>query len=114
MLEEFRDSQGGGDGDPGIVRGDSAGEDVEETHQDRAAALKRENWELREAVEAQAAELETLRQRVADLEEQGQQPGEGEADAVDGGQEQPEDWRPPRRRHGLPDAGVVTLEEQPD
>ena len=23
-------------------------------------------------------------------------------------------WRPPRRRHGLPDAGVVTLEEQSD
>ena len=30
------------------------------------------------------------------------------------GDDQPSVWRPPRRRHGLPDAGVVTLEEQPD
>ena len=38
----------------------------------------------------------------------------GEDVAVDGDQGQPGDWRPPRRGHGLPDAGVVTLEEQPD
>ena len=30
------------------------------------------------------------------------------------GDDQPSVWRPPRRRHGLPDAGVVTLEEQSD
>ena len=27
---------------------------------------------------------------------------------------EPSAWRPPRRGHGLPDAGVVTLEQQPD
>ena len=30
------------------------------------------------------------------------------------GDDQPSVWRPPRRGHGLPDAGVATLEEQPD
>ena len=33
---------------------------------------------------------------------------------IDGGQGNPRDWSPPRRGHGLPGAGVVTLEEQPD
>ena len=107
VLEEFRDSQVVGDDGPGIVREG----DAEVAEQDRGA-LERENRELRETVEAQAAELETLRRRVAELEERGQKPGK--TDAVDGGQGEPEDWRPPRRGHGLPDAGVVTLEEQPD
>ena len=38
----------------------------------------------------------------------------GKADAVGGGDDGIQWWRPPRRHHGLPDAGVVTLEEQPD
>ena len=33
---------------------------------------------------------------------------------IDSYQGQPGDWRPPRRGPGLPDAGVVTLGEQPD
>ena len=108
VLVEFRDSQGAGDGGPGTVGVDGAAE----IHEDHAAALERENRELRETVETQAEELERLRQQIAKLEEQGQ-PASGD-DAVEGGQGQPGDWRPPRRGPGLPDAGVVTLEEQPD
>ena len=112
VLQEFRDSQDAGDGGPGIVAGDGAGEDAGETPQDRAAVLEEENRELRETVETQAEELEALQRRVAELEERARPPGG--ADAVDGGQGQPEDWPPPRRGHGIPDAGVVTLEAQPD
>ena len=109
VLAEFRDAQDvGGDG-PGVVTGDSTGEDPGESPEHRAAQLERENRELRETVEAQAVELEALRRQLAEL---GQQPGEDHA--VHGGQGLPEQWRPPRRGPGLPDAGVVTLERQPD
>lgn len=94
------------------VAGDGAGEDTGETPEHPAAALERENRGLRETVEAQAEELETLRRQGVELEEQAQPPGG--ADAVDGGQGRPGEWRPSRRAHGMPDAGVVTLEEQPD
>ena len=67
---------------------------------------------MRETVEAQAEELEVLGRRVAKLEEGEKSPGG--ADAVDCDQGQPGEWRPPRRVHGLPGAGVVTLEQQPD
>ena len=112
VLQEFRDAQDAGDDGTGIVAGDGAGEDMGETPEEQAAALEEENRELRETVEAQTEELEALRRRVAELAEQGPPPGG--AGAVDGDQGQPRDWRPPRRDHGLPDAGVVTLEEQPD
>ena len=67
---------------------------------------------MRETVQAQAGQLDALRRRVAELEEPAPQPSE--AAVVDGDLEPPGDWRPPRRGPGLPDAGVVTLEEQPD
>ena len=112
VLQEFRDAQDVGDDGLGVVAGDSPGEDAQETQQDRAGALEQENRELRETVASQAEELEALRWQVAELEERAQISGEDVA--VDGGNGQPGDWRPPRRGHGLPDAGVVTLEEQPD
>ncbi len=111
-LQEFRDSQDVGDVEPGVVAGDGAGEDVAETLEERAAALELENWTLRETVEAQAEELEALRRQVAKLEERAQIASE--AAAIDGGKGQSEDWRPPRRGHCLPGAGVVTLKEQSD
>ena len=111
-LTEFRDSQGVGDDGSDVVAGDSAAEDAGKTPEDRAAALEQENRELSETVQAQAEELETLRRQVAELGD-GEPPQAGE-DAVDGGRGQPGEWRPPRRGHGMPDAGVVTLEEQPD
>ena len=112
VLQEFREAQEVGDDGPGVVAVDSPGEDVEETQQDRVATLEQENRALRATVEAQAKELEALRRRVAELEDLTQTPGE--ADAVDGGDGHSGAWRPPRRRPGMPDAGVVTLEEQPD
>ncbi len=111
-LGEFRDAQDAGDVGSGIVAGDVRGEDAEETREDRSAELEEENRELRDTVQAQAEELAALRRKVAELEEEGQELAE--AAAVDGVQGQPGDWRPPRRRPGMPDAGVVTLEEQPD
>ena len=109
VLAEFRDSQGDGCDGPGVVTGDSTEEDPGESPEYRAAQLERENRELRETVEAQAVEMEALRRQVAEL---GQQACEDHA--VHGGQGLPEQWRPPRRGPGLPDAGVVTLEEQLD
>ena len=111
-LEEFRDAQDVDDDGSRIVSEDSPGEDAEEAQQGRAAALEQENRTLRETVEAQAEELEVLRRQVAELEERDQTAGEDVA--VEGSRGQPGDWRPPRRGHSLPDAGVVTLEEEPD
>lgn len=111
-LQDFRDSQDVGDDEPGVGGGDGTGEDTGERVELSESALEQENRELRETVKAQAEELEALRRQVAELEERVQVASE--ADAVDGGRGQSGDWRPPRRGHGLPDAGVVTLEEQPD
>ena len=112
VLQEFRDSQDAGDGGRDVDVGDGVEDGAGESPHDRVAALEEENRKLRETVEAQAVELEALRRKVSELEEREQMPDGG--DAVDGGQGQHGEWRPPRRRPGLPDAGVVTLEEQPD
>ena len=112
VLEEFRDSQGAGADESGIVGGDGASETLRDRAAALALALEEENRELRETVEAQAVELEALRRRITELEEQGQlRSGD---DAVEGDQGQRGEWRPPRPGHRLPDAGVVTLEDQPD
>ena len=79
---------------------------------DRAEALEQENRELWETLASQMEELEAPTRQVAELEHLTQIPGG--ADAVDGDQGQAGEWRPPRRRPGIPDAGVVTLVEQPD
>ena len=113
VLQEFRDSQDvSGDG-PDVGAGDGTRADgAGESQHDLVAALERETRELRETVEAQTEELEALRRRVAEQGERNQPPP-GD-DAVDRKQGQTEEWRQPGRGHGLPDAGVVTLEEQPD
>ena len=82
-----------------------------ETLRQRVAELEEEARGLRGLVETQAGQLEELGRRVAQLVREAQQRGEPEPVV---GDDQPSVWRPPRRRHGLPDAGVVTLEEQPD
>ena len=110
-LQEFRDAGGVvGDVDAEVVDGDAA--DMEgESLERRVAALEEENRGLRELVENQARQLEELGSRLANLEQQGKQPGDADPVLVDG----PEtEWRPPRRGRGFPDAGVVTLDEQPD
>ena len=113
VLEEFRDAQDAGGDGPEVGVGDGTRADgAGESPLDRVAALEQENRELRETVEAQAEELDALRRQVAELEERGQ-PTPGD-DAVDRPLGTTGDWRPPRRRPGFPDAGVVTLEEQRD
>ena len=109
-LEEFRDAAGVGDDSGGEVDYDGAADEVETLRQ-RVAELEEEARGLRGLVETQAGQLEELGRRVAAPEGKGQQPGDTDTDGVDGRQQ---DWWPPRRGHGLPDAGVVTLEEQPD
>ena len=56
--------------------------------------------------------MEELGRRVAEVEER-KQHSSGAGEVVGDEGQQPE-WSPPRRGRGLPDAGVVTLEEQPD
>jgi len=111
VLQEFRDAQDVSDEESGVTNSDGVEDGDGESRRERVAALERENRELRETVEAQAEELDALRRQVAEQEER-EQPTPGD-DVVGGGQGQPGDWRPPLRRPGMPDAGVVTLKEQP-
>ena len=106
-LEEFRDA---GEASGTEVDDDGAADEVETLRQ-RVAELEEEARGLRGLVETQAGQLEELGRRVVAPEGKGQQPGDTDTDGVDGRQQ---DWWPPSRGHGLPDAGVVTLEEQPD
>ena len=108
-LEEFRDAGTREDG--GAEAGDDGAADEVETLRQRVAELEEEARGLRGLVETQAGQLEELGRRVAQLVREAQQRGESEPVV---GEDQPSVWRPPRRRHGLPDAGVVTLEEQSD
>ena len=111
-LEDFRDSAGVGDGGgPEAGGGDDGAEDEAEPLEQRVAVLEEEGRGLREMIEAQTGQLEELWRRVARLEGPGQQRGDAQQTVVESLQGV---WRPPRRGHGLPDAGVVTLEEQPD
>ncbi len=122
VLEEFRDAavtvETGSDVDPGVQVDDGEGvkEGQGESLEQRVAGLEEENRALRQLAEGQAEQLGTLVSRVARLEETNQQDDDAEsADAADDrGDEQGAEWRPPRRGPGLPEAGVVTLEEQPD
>ncbi len=122
VLEEFRDAavddETGSDeeGKVQVDGGEGVAEGQGESLEQRVAAQADENRELRELVEGQARQLEELRSRVAELEGTGEQGGLVEAvDVADDGHSDPgKDWRPPQRGHGMPDAGVVTLEEQPD
>ena len=71
-------------------------------------------WEvahLAEMVEAQGGQLQELRRRVAGLEDiaRGRAAGNVEPDEGEAGE-----WRPPEREQGMPDAGLVTVEPQPD
>ena len=127
-LLDFRDSDaadGHGDVLPELAGGDAAKRDGD-TLERRVAALEAENAGLRELAEAQAGRLEELERRVAAMEGDARRPGSAAAlDAgrhcagdehvvVQGAQDPNSDWRPPRRRPGIPDAGVVAMEEQPD
>lgn len=67
-----------------------------------------------ETVQAQAGQLEKLAKRVAELEETARR-AETEGNAGPAVVESaPGEWHPPKRAHGLPNAGVMTLRPQPD
>ena len=121
-LEEFRERGGVGGGEAGDGDGDGPPDGGVVALRQRVSELEDENAELRELADAQARQLEELTRRFAALEGAGQTNDDGEVvDADDDetrdheqGDSEAQDWRPPRRRPGMPDAGVVTLEEQPD
>ena len=58
------------------------------------------------AVETQAARLAWLEQRVAMLEERGQQ-GNADPECIENGRKR--EWHLPRRAYCLPDPGAFTL-----
>ncbi len=110
-LEEYRDTAADDGDDPD----DEGASDIAErvvALERRVAALEEERRELREVIEAQAERLTRLERQVGALESEERQQVEAGVFQPDCGQS--EEWRPPRRDHGLPDAGVVTLEERPD
>ena len=110
-LEEYRDTAVG-DGD------DLASDDVVDVSEKLVAleelvmALEKENRALKETTEAQAEQLAQLERQVGAPGEEERQQVEAHASQANCGLRK--QWRPPRRDHGLPDTGVVTLEEQPD
>ena len=99
-----------------IVELERKAEEPEESERQRDEA------DVSEAEDVQCVPVETVdaqADRLSELEHGVEGPGDGEgqpgeADAVGDGNDRTQQWRPPRRDHGLPDAGVVTLEEQPD
>ena len=119
-LVEFRDRGGSGAGETEVGDGDGPPDGDGAALRQRVAELEDENAELQELADEQARQLEELTRRLAALED-GQQ-SDDSADVVDAddahGHDQEDgvaqNWRPPRRRPGMPDAGVVTLDEQPD
>ena len=110
-LEEYRDADGGDGDEPDDESAGDIAEQVVSLEQ-RVVALEEERRALRETVEAQAEQLAQLERQVSALENKRRQ--RDKADAVGDDDDQCRGWRPPPRDHGLPDAGVVTLEEQPD
>ena len=88
------------------------------------AELEDENSEMRDLAGDQMHQLEELTRRLAALENDRQSGDASEVVGVDAGADDEhghdladgvdQDWRPSRCRPGMPDAGVVTLEEQPD
>ena len=109
-LEDYRDATVDG----GDEQGDAAGGIAEQVVvlEEQMKTLEAENQALREAIETQAKRLAELERDVEGTEEED---GWGDEDgAVGDDDDRLQPWRPPQRDHGLPDAGVVTLEEQPD
>ena len=111
-LEEYRDADvESGDGqydDTGDIAGKVA------ALEERVVALEESHGILVKTVEAQAKRLAELERRVEGEGSGAEEWQQGKADANDNDDDGPQQWQPPRRGHGLPDAGVVTLEEQPD
>ena len=111
-LEKFRDEQeAGGNQDGTAVDGDGETEAAMEALARWVATLEEENRRLKEMVEAQGNSMKVSERSGDSVEERERRLGECESSGVgdDQGQRQP-----PRRRSGLADVGVVTMEAQPD
>ncbi len=113
-LAEFRDKHVDG----GDAQDDEAGDIVARVTalEERVAAMEEAYGALVETVEAQARQLTDLERNAGGsedgAEEEKREPSK--PDPVGDNDGQRKEWQPPRRDHGRPDAGVVTLEEQPD
>ena len=123
-LVEFRERGGVGGGEAGDGDGDGPLDGNVAALRQRVAELEEENAQLRELADDQARQLELLTRRLAALEDSRQSGDAAEVVGVDADADDApghdladgvaQDWKPPRRKPGMPDAGVVTLEEQPD
>ena len=90
----------------------------------RVDELEDENSRLRELADDRARQIEQLTRRLAALKGASQPDAADEVVGVDADADDThdhdradgvaQDWKPPRRRPGMPESGVVTLEEQPD
>ena len=113
-LEEFRDKHGDG----GDEQDDEAGDIVARVTalEERVAVLEEAHGALVETVEAQARQLTELERNAGGSEGEAEEEKRerSKPDPVGDNDCQRREWWPPRREHGLPDAGVVTLEEQSD
>ena len=113
-LAEFRDKHGDG----GDEQDDEAGDIVARVTalEERVAAMEEAYGALVETVEAQAKQLTELQRNVGGSEDGAEEEKRerSKPDPVGDGDGRRREWWPPRREHGLPDAGVVTSEEQPD
>ncbi len=124
-LVEFHAARGSADCAKDVGDADGAAVVVDaEARERRVAELEEENRRLRETVAEQDCRLEELTElaaapevvedQVGDIgpveagDVQGDVPADERADGFEPG------WRPPRRRPGMPDAGVVTVDGQPD
>ena len=126
-LGDFRKAGDFGDAGTGVAD-HAVGQDDPESGQDdnrrvlegRVAELEEKNRRLRETVAEQAHRLEELTRLAAApeaIQDDAGDTGAGAVEEVTGDVQVDDlgpDWRPPRRRPGMPGAGVVTLEEQPD
>ncbi len=101
-------------GDTGDIAGDIVARIT--ALEERVAAMEEAYGALVETVEAQAKQLTELQRNVGGSEDGAEEEKRerSKPDPVGDGDGRRREWRPPRREHGLPDAGVVTLEEQPD
>ena len=109
-LELYRDAAAADGEEPG---GDEVGDIVEKLAalEERVTALEEERRGLREVVEAQAKQLAQWERQGGAREDEERQPDKPGPGGDCAGLQR---WRPPGRNHGMPDAGVVTLDEQPD
>jgi len=100
----------------GVSDNDVVGEQEGEDSAGRVIELESESAGLRDLLAERERELELLTGRLAMLEETGQLTDDGAVVVVENGHDVvgAGAWRPPRRRPGMPEAGVVTLEKQPD